>query len=462
MEMKFQLVALLLLTAVQLGAKANCIWYGESHMIGEHWQNLEYNGPPLLLNNTQAEATFARRCPTLYAEYKGPNGDEELVLCCDADQIVSMDSGLSQADGVYSRCPTCTLNMALTVCAMTCAKNQSLFLTPYVAKNPMDVNFVEHIDYRLRDESVKKIYDSCSSIQHSQTGRPAMDLGCGAYNAKTCDYRRWYFFMGDGVNNDYVPFVINYMWSDDAPEGSDDAYLAVHPLECGQSYEGKYACACIDCDESCPLTDPPTGYEDPWQIAGLYGVTFLIALIVALLIAGFICYGAIGDRPGPNICMPTLYGDFLYRGCRSWGTFCAKHPVLVLALCSWVIGGLAYGVRYMNVTTDPVELWASEQSKTRIEKDYFDQHFGPFYRTNQLFVKPLNKNTVSMQQLRKEGFNYSLIPCLPLSFAASSYLSLRTKRRAALSPSAPPMSKTSCRRSSNCRSKSCSWESTTA
>ncbi|XP_030563152.1 NPC intracellular cholesterol transporter 1 homolog 1b [Drosophila novamexicana] len=399
MAVKLQLVALLLATAVQLGARADCIWYGESHMIGEHAQNLAYSGPPQAVNNAESEAIFARRCPTLYAEYKGENGDEELKLCCDAKQIVTMDGGLTQADGVYSRCPTCTLNMALTVCSMTCAQNHSLFLTAYLAKNPDDVDFVEHIDYRLQDESVMKIYNSCASIQHPQTGRPAMDLGCGAYNAKTCNYRKWYNFMGDAENSDYVPFVINYMWSEDAPEGSDDYYLEVHPLDCGQSYEGNYACACIDCEESCPLTEAPTGPVDPWQVAGLYGITFIVALVLGLLITGFICWGATGDRRGANVCMPTLYGEFLYRGCRSWGTFCAKHPVLVLALCSWAIGGLGYGIVYMNVTTDPVELWASEQSQTRIEKDYFDQHFGPFYRTNQLFVKPVNKNTFTHETI---------------------------------------------------------------
>ncbi|XP_034489627.1 NPC intracellular cholesterol transporter 1 homolog 1b [Drosophila innubila] len=389
-------VLLLLATVAQLclgqGEEGSCIWYGQSHFIGEHAQNLAYSGPALALNDAEAEAVFAKRCPTLYAEYKGLNGDAELVLCCDAKQIFTMDGGLTQADGVYSRCPTCTKNMAQSVCAMTCAKNHSLFLTPYLELNPAGVDFVEHIDYRIEDETVQRIYNSCSSIQHPQTGRPAMDLGCGPYNARTCNYRRWYHFMGD-PESDYVPFGINYMWSEDATEGSDQIYLKLHPLDCGQSYEGNYACACIDCEESCPLTDPPTGHEDPWQIAGLYGITFIVALVVGLIISAFICWGATGDRQGPNIRMPTLYGEFLYIGCRAWGTFCAKHPVLVLALCSWAIGGLGFGVRYMKVTTDPVELWASELSQTRIEKEYYDQHFGPFYRTNQIFVKPTNKNT---------------------------------------------------------------------
>ncbi|KAH8387081.1 hypothetical protein KR093_004563 [Drosophila rubida] len=396
MEVKCALLGalLLLLLASLRSATANCIWYGESHMIGEHAQNLWYTGEALALSDADAEAVFARRCPTLYKEYKGASGAEELRLCCDPKQVHTMDSGLTQADGVYSRCPTCSLNIAQTVCAMTCAQNQSLFLTAYVELNPNGVEFVEHIDYRIEDETVQRIYNSCDSIQHPQTGRPAMDLGCGAYNAKTCNYRRWYHFMGDSESSDYVPFMINYLWSEDAVEGSEEIYLKLHPLDCGQSYEGNYACACIDCEQSCPLTEAPTGYQPPWQIAGLYGITFIVSLVVGVAIVLFICWGATGHRKAPaRVCMPTLYGEFLYLGCRAWGGFCAKHPVLVLALCSWAIGGLGYGVRYMKVTTDPVELWASEESQTRIEKDYFDQHFGPFYRTNQLFVKPTKKDT---------------------------------------------------------------------
>lgn len=377
-----------------------CIWYGQSHMIGAHWQNLADTRPARPLNNAAAEAIFARRCPVFYKEYKGESGEEELSLCCDAAQITTMDSGLSQADGVFSRCPTCTRNMAQTVCAMTCAKNHTLFLTGYNETYEVTgLEFIKSIDYRITDDTVSRVYNSCVGIQHTQTGRPAMDLGCGAFNAKTCNYRRWYEFMGD-VTGDYVPFQIDYKWSEDAEEPAEgeeeEIYLQLDILKCGESYEDSYACACIDCEESCPLTDAPTGPEELWKIAGLYGVTFIIALVIAVLFSGLICWGAVsrGRICMPRICMPTLFGEFFYHGFRIWGTFCAKHPVLVLALCSWAIAGLSYGIRYMTITTDPVELWAGSESQTRIEKDYFDQHFGPFYRTNQMFIKAVNQSHV--------------------------------------------------------------------
>lgn len=74
---------------------------------------------------------------------------------------------------------------------------------------------------------------------------------------------------------------------------------------------------------------------------------------------------------------------------------CADNPVLTLAICSWFIAALTYGIQYLIIITDPVELWASPTSRTRMEKDYFDSRFGPFFRTNQIFIKPTNTQYVT-------------------------------------------------------------------
>lgn len=50
------------------------------------------------------------------------------------------------------------------------------------------------------------------------------------------------------------------------------------------------------------------------------------------------------------------------------------------------MGASAGGLAYMHITTDPVELWSSPKSQARQEKDYFDKHFGPFFRTVQLII----------------------------------------------------------------------------
>lgn len=53
-----------------------------------------------------------------------------------------------------------------------------------------------------------------------------------------------------------------------------------------------------------------------------------------------------------------------------------------------VIGLCSLGILFAKVTTDPIELWSSPSSRSRQEKDFFDQKFGSFYRVSQIIIKP--------------------------------------------------------------------------
>ena len=69
-----------------------------------------------------------------------------------------------------------------------------------------------------------------------------------------------------------------------------------------------------------------------------------------------------------------------------WGTLAAKYPLPVIILSIGFAVGLSTGVIYLQVTTDPIELWASPTSRSRVEKDFFDSNFRPFYRTSQVII----------------------------------------------------------------------------
>lgn len=57
-------------------------------------------------------------------------------------------------------------------------------------------------------------------------------------------------------------------------------------------------------------------------------------------------------------------------------------------MCTGIVVGLSIGIYFIEITTDPVDLWAAPHSRSREEKNYFDSTFGPFYRTAQIFIKP--------------------------------------------------------------------------
>ncbi|XP_019770254.2 NPC intracellular cholesterol transporter 1 isoform X2 [Dendroctonus ponderosae] len=79
---------------------------------------------------------------------------------------------------------------------------------------------------------------------------------------------------------------------------------------------------------------------------------------------------------------------------EKWGTFCAERPWLVLFFGTCVIVALGHGIKYLKVTTDPVELWASPSSRSRVEKEYFDSHFDPFYRNEQVIIRAKNLKSI--------------------------------------------------------------------
>ncbi|KAH1177905.1 hypothetical protein KIL84_011607 [Mauremys mutica] len=92
---------------------------------------------------------------------------------------------------------------------------------------------------------------------------------------------------------------------------------------------------------------------------------------------------------------------------RRWGTMVASHPVSVILVSAVVVIGLSCGMVFIQLTTDPVELWSSPDSQARQEKDFYDQNFGPFFRTNQVILtaKGLPSYTYDSLLLGKKNFS---------------------------------------------------------
>ena len=78
--------------------------------------------------------------------------------------------------------------------------------------------------------------------------------------------------------------------------------------------------------------------------------------------------------------------NFLRRGFYRLGFFSASYPWLTFAVVFIVIGLLNVGWQKFEVETNPVRLWVSPSSESKQQKEFFDKNFGPFYRTEQIFV----------------------------------------------------------------------------
>lgn len=71
---------------------------------------------------------------------------------------------------------------------------------------------------------------------------------------------------------------------------------------------------------------------------------------------------------------------------------------------------MGHGVKYLIITTDPVELWAAPTSDSRIERQFFDTNFEPFYRIEQVsYCQTHYQNSIKITFIRLISVGYHQI-----------------------------------------------------
>ncbi|XP_033197934.1 Niemann-Pick type C-1a isoform X5 [Bombus vancouverensis nearcticus] len=397
----FVLGAWNLINAVSATQDGQCIWYGECYAdIYMHKKNCPYTGPPKLLDN-EGQKLLAKNCPHLMID--SGNG---INTCCDTNQLKTMDQNIKLASNFLNRCPSCLDNLVKHFCEFTCSPVQSKFINVTEIQTEKNVKYVNGIDIYITNKYMEGTFNSCNKVSVPSTGQLAMDLMCGIWGASRCTTLKWFHYMGDAANNQYVPFQITYKNTDE-PVGS---FIPVDPkiTPCNKALnKNTPACSCVDCEASCPVPPSPPPLPTPFTIFGYdgYAVMMIITFVCgsALFILSIVCFnnrkqiGVISADDLPSGFDDEEQSTFIEKlGAGTdkllaeffcwWGTACASRPWFVLFVGFLFIISLGHGIKYIHVTTDPVELWAAPQSRSRIEKEYFDQHFEPFYRTEQIII----------------------------------------------------------------------------
>lgn len=78
--------------------------------------------------------------------------------------------------------------------------------------------------------------------------------------------------------------------------------------------------------------------------------------------------------------------NFLVSFFYKLGLLVTRAPLLTFAFWLVVIALCNLGWKSFRVETDPVRLWVAPNSESKLRKEFFDEHFGPFYRTQQIFL----------------------------------------------------------------------------
>lgn len=268
-----------------------------------------------------------------------------------------------------------------------------------------DKIIVTGLDYFVSEEFGSGFYNSCKDVKFSATNGYVMDLiGGGAKN-----YLAFLKFLGDEK-----PFGSPFQL--DFPPG-DKVFVPMKqmdesPKKCNDT-DIAYRCACVDCPSVCPVL-PEVHLGEDCKVGVIPCFSFVVIVIYSFSLLMFIVgayysghstgsetlrllqdsapsddedegdvvNAGIMDGPLGGYSLNTYLDEFF-----SWlGETCASAPVTTIMISIVCVGLLSLGWLNFAVENDPVRLWVSPTSEAALEKQFFDENFGPFYRTQQAFL----------------------------------------------------------------------------
>jgi Niemann-Pick C1 protein len=387
--------------------------------------------PPQLEDD--ARPLLVSTCGSQFAE--GP-------VCCTSDQVETLRDNLNQAEMFISSCPACRNNFRSFFCSFTCSPDQATFLNvTSTQKSSTGETAVKSVDFFVGENFGQGFFNSCKNVQVGATNGYAMDLiGGGAKN-----YTAFLKFMGDEKDLG-SPFQINYPLS--TPPNM--TALNSIPRNCADNdLTSRCTCIdCPDVCQTLPYVPPPD--SGPTCTVGILTcLSFILIIAYALAILAFAVGYALeltirkrrekvyermalsaetaSLSPRPHSRSLVGAGSLAYydredslgghsesrhlgRGASlldpidtvqpkqyrlnnalRWtfyrlGITTASYPWLTFTVVFVCVGLLNLGWKKFEIEVDPVRLWVAPNSESKLQKDFFDENFGPFYRTEQIFV----------------------------------------------------------------------------
>ena len=356
---------------------------------------------------------------------------------------------------MIASCPACKNNFRDLFCAFTCHPDQGTFVqVTSTQKTSTGKNGVKSVDFHAGSDFGRAFFDSCKDIKFGATNGYAMDLiGGGAKN-----YTSFFKYLGDEkpVGS---PFQIDFPTThppqlaiyDPEPRKCSDRDLSsrctcidcpdictilpplpppdaasacrIGSISCltfsltliyglvvagflgmvlfrmtrwgrvDHKYE-RVALATDAASEQTPLSPRPPSH-------GLVGASSLQQYVDGdslrsqsdprHLGRGVSLLDPIDTVQPRNYRLNSLLRKSFFR----LGLFASEKPYLTFALVFTAVGLLNIGWKKFEVEKDPVRLWVSPDSESKIQKEYFDEHFGPFYRPQQIFITSASSSPTS-------------------------------------------------------------------
>ncbi|KAF7301480.1 SSD domain-containing protein [Mycena indigotica] len=399
-----------------------------------------YDGPAFEPEDAEARELLVDVCGAEFAEGN---------VCCTSDQLQALEDNFKLVEGVISSCPACRNNFRSFFCSFTCSPNQATFVNvTRTQQTTPGKSAVKSLDFFVGQQYGEGFFDSCKNVQFDAANSYAMDLiGGGAKN-----YSSFLKFMGDEKPLVGSPFQMNFPMGS-PPE--IDALNPIARNCYDSDLSSRCPCIdCPSICPALPDLPPP-GSEPICHVGAITCLSFILILAYSLAVASFFAgyfiqttirrrreltyermalsadtasitsprsptRGLVGAASlaqyidddsaatqfesrhlgrGASLVdpietvQPRQYplNNFLRRGFYRLGLATASSPWLTFAIVFLVMGLLNVGWKYFDIEKDPVRLWVAPSSESRLQKEYFDEHFGPFYRAEQIFITAVDE-----------------------------------------------------------------------
>ena len=366
-------------------------------------------------------------------------------VCCTSAQLKTLRDNIGRAELMIASCPACKNNFREFFCAFTCHPDQGTFVQVTSTQNTSTgQTAVKSVDFHVGSGFGSAFFDSCKDIKFGATNGYAMDLiGGGAKS-----YTGFIKYLGDEkpVGS---PFQIDFPTThppelaiyDPEPRNCFDRDLSsrctcidcpdictvlppLPPPDAASSCRiGTISCLTFSLTviyglvvagflvtfafrksrygkdrkyERVPLAPDAASEQTPLSprshTRGLVGASSLQQYVDGDSVRSqsesrHLGRGAALLDPIDTV-QPRHYrlNNFLRKSFFRLGFFASENPYLTFALVFTSVGLLNIGWKDFEVETDPVRLWVAPDSESKIQKEYFDEHFGPFYRPQQIFI----------------------------------------------------------------------------
>ncbi|KAM0682374.1 niemann-Pick type C- protein 1 [Mitosporidium daphniae] len=366
--------------------------------------------------------------------------------CVSPSQWSVIEAGLKFARPLLSPCPACWKNFISLWCEMSVSPHQSLYvrvIETSKASGRWGKPVATALNYYVTPTLRQGLFDSCANVSMGMTNKKILDVMFSAEASRNPDVLfemlgknstmrspfliRFPHFEADSLEEEMLQTYTgstspsltmkgNQAWSTPVPADVWPLNTTMFPCD-----DPVYGCVCVDCHRKCPapanwvtwapapctLSLPLIGRSGCWTFA-VSIVYFFAIIVLSIILAVKLFFLArqnyeedlernhahqSAQGGDPSSCRLYKYGveDLIAKKFYAQGKWVTMHiPQVLLTASAFVIISILVliATKGLQIERDPVKLWVGPHSQSALQKQFYDEKFGAFFRVAQVIIRP--------------------------------------------------------------------------